>query len=148
MNLEDIAVGVTIVLLVLALYGGYYLYLYPKFSNRFEYFALSKFKEFLAKLQSPYHEYSYFTDGHIIWSETDISEILNLIHKNCRGHAPEVGIAAKPAQFLLHADESNKRVYIVFTRAKSFDWQSVPHYDEYTSGEAGLPESERSSGAQ
>jgi len=92
------------------------------------------FKAFLNNLNSPYDEYSYFTDSHLTWSETDISGILKLIHKSCRRHAPEIGVAATPAQFLLHADESRKYVYIVFTNAKTFDWGSIPHYNQYISG--------------
>jgi hypothetical protein len=134
LNLESIVIGAFIIALVLAVYGGYYFYLYPKLANRFEYIALNKFKGFLSQLKSPYDTYSYFTDSHLIWSETNIPEILQLIHKHCRKHAPEVGVAAGPARFLLYVDELKKRVYIVFTEAKSFDWENFPHYDEYISG--------------
>ena len=43
-------------------------------------------------------------------------------------------VAAGPAQFLLHANESKKHVYIVFTEAKTFDWGSIPHYNGYIGG--------------
>jgi hypothetical protein len=141
LNLEDIVIGVVIVALVLAFYGGYYLYFYPRLANRFEYTALRKFKEFLGELQSPYNEYCYFNDSHLIWSETNIQEILQLIRRHCRRIAPEVGVAATPAQFLLYVNESKKCVYIVFTDAKTFDWQSVPHYEEYIASIAGSTQS-------
>lgn len=134
MNLEAIVISAAIVAMLLLVYGGYYFYLYPKLACRFEYAALSRFQVFLKNLKSPYNEYSYFTDSHLVWTETDIPGILQLIHKGCRVHAPEIGVAATPARFLLHEDESKKCVYIVFTRAKTFDWGSIPHYEEHISG--------------
>ena len=58
MNLEAIIIGSAIVGTVLLVYGGYYLYFYPKLAGRFEYVALSRFKAFLNNLNSPYDEYS------------------------------------------------------------------------------------------
>ena len=131
MNIEGVLIGAVIFATVLLIYGGYYLYFYPKLASSFEHAALTRFMKFLQNLQFPYDEYSYFTDSHLVWSETDIPRILQLIHKSCRKNAPEIGVAAGPSQFLLHADESKKHVYIVFTNAKSFDWGSIPHYDKY-----------------
>jgi hypothetical protein len=148
LNLESVVIGAVIIAAVLAVYGGYYFYLYPKLANRFEYIALNKFKDFLSDLQSPYDAYSYFTDSHLIWSESNVPEILQLLHKHCRKGAPEIGAAAGPARFLLYVDECKKRVYIVFTEEQSFDWESFPHYDEYISGKNDSIPRESASDAQ
>lgn len=116
------------------LWGSYYFYFYPKLANKFEYDGLARFKEYLTELRSPYSDYTYFTDGHITWSETSISEIIEQIRRSCRPFAPEIGFAAASAKFLLHSDEDRKRVYIVFTSAKTFDWASIPHFEEYLGG--------------
>ena len=117
------------------LWGSYYFYFYPKLASKFEFDGLRRFQKYLADLEFPYQDYTYYTDSHLIWSETNIPEIIEMVRKSCRPFAPEVGFAAAPSRFLLHSDENRKYVYIVFTRDKTFDWDSIPHYDKYTGGQ-------------
>ena len=103
--------------------------------QQYEAYGLLKLKSFLDSLESKNTEYSFFTLGHIIWSEIDMPKVIRMIESDCIRTASVPGgfyadIPVKP-KFLLHCNESSKRVYIVVTEKESFDWESVPHYEEY-----------------
>ena len=114
---------------VLALF--FWLWLGPTFYRPLAEGGISRFHRFLKSLQDPQEEYQYFTLGHIIWSETFISEIEQLIRADSSALVPGVGPRPNIPRFLLHVNEATKRVYFVQTTDPSFDWDSVPHYEDY-----------------
>ena len=103
--------------------------------QQYEADGLLKLKSFLDSLESKNTAYSFFTLGHIIWSEIDMPDVIQMIEDACVRTSINPGgftadVPVKP-RFLLHCNESSKRVYIVVTEKESFAWESVPHYEEY-----------------
>ena len=93
--------------------------------------GVAKLHRFLDSLQGCQEEYQYFSLGHIIWSETSVSEIERMIRADSSALVPGVGPRPNIPSFLLHVDEDEKHVYFVMTTEPSFDWSSVPHYEQY-----------------
>lgn len=94
--------------------------------------GIRKFHTFLSSLKDPCEEYKYFTEGHLIWSETSIAAIEMRIRENTSSqYSINSNVMLHPRAFLFNVDEFSKRVYFVTTTEASFDWDSVSHYEEY-----------------
>ena len=130
MNDEWIFAALLLVFLLLPV-ASYYFYFYPRAANRYEYIALKRFRDFLSSLDSQEDQYSYYTEGHLIWSETHIPEIMSSLARAVRPYVHGIGWGAAPAEFTLHVIEPHKRVYILYRNVDSFDWSSIPHYEKY-----------------
>ena len=88
--------------------------------------AIKRFQMFQEKLTGIKSDYRFYTTGHpYTWSETSEKEIYESF-KNLK-----YSRHARPNDYLLNSNEQEKAIYIVYTRAKSFDWSSLLHYDEW-----------------
>lgn len=92
--------------------------------------GLAKFHRFLDSLQSDRENYNYYIVGHLVWSETSIENIENEIRGLCINPLSSPA-SPQPPRFLLKCHEPSKSVYFVPTLDRDFDWESIPHYEDY-----------------
>ena len=132
----DLGDWASIVIVATFIATFFWLWLGPTLYRPLKDGGILKLHRFLDDLAGPKEEYQYFTIGHIVWSETSLKEIERVISSLSVGSVPGVGPHPKIPRFLLHVNEPEKRVYFLPTNDSSFDWGSVPHYEDYVNSDA------------
>ncbi|TXS93017.1 hypothetical protein FV139_13790 [Parahaliea maris] len=130
-QIDDLGDAVSLLITVAITVLFVWLWLGPTIYRPFKNRGLEKFRSFLAGLAARPEDYEYFTTGHIIWSQVSINEIEKIISNMAVRSGGETGPFPALPRFLLHVHEHKRRVYFVPTNAKVFDWDSIPHYEQY-----------------
>ena len=100
--------------------------------------AISQFRSFYGNNQKLESGWELFTYGHITWSEITPQEVEARIARSCLNWYMNtiVPIPVRP-EFTMHKNDERKSIYIIFGEKGGFDWESVPHYEDYVSDARG-----------